>query len=500
MKYANIKKMIEAVRENQGFDVVVIVSSNGNSKYWQWRLSLTRKEILSSKTKIISTEEKWEEGGAGQLLGTLHSFQEASKIVNLKKILSEGGTVAFYHTAGYGKRIAPLCGTEGNNKPAIKLPKPIKVEEKDSLFTILEATLLSTQIYAKSRRGRICVFWGDQVIIPSEPVKIGIKMPVEMFGVRQKFNFASKEWRRHWKNYGILITKKDGSILQREKLSWRQVKKLQERENIVLDPKGRVELMKSMGCFSMDVALLNALLKEFYKELELKKRKLDTDEHLWMPLTSTKREYIDKGGSVIYWKRIKKFKTRFLKEGKKKMILGAKDLGGKTLWWDYGNLANYYKNNMILLENSEQGKAAREFYNLEKNLIKKGKNDLKIKNSIIINSEIEKGEVKNSIVINVKVKKIKAQKSILLYVKSKSINSKKSLIYNFDEEKGLKTIPNEVITDIFISQGTKIRMRTSLLRDSKEDWTIRLPQNPFSYSEVERSLSGLAAGSFRYRL
>jgi len=500
MRYFNIKKMKETIKKDKGFDVVVIVASNGNSRYWNWRLSATRNEILSPKTKIICTEENWE-GGAGQLLGTLYAFQEANKVMNLKKLLKNGGTVALYHTAGYGKRMAPLCGTEGNNKPAIKLPKPIKIEGGNTLLTMLEAVLLSTQRYAKSREGRICVFWGDQIIIPARITKRETRLPAEIFGIKQKFILSPREWRKNWQNYGILIPKKDKGVLQREKLTWKEIKKLQERGYIVPDSKGRVELIKSMGCFSIDFLFLTALLKEFSKELELKKRKLDTDEDLWMPLTSTKREYIEKGGSIIYWKRIKRFKTRYLEREKKRMIVGVKNLGDKTLWWDYGNIANYYNNVTILLEKSDRGRAGREFYEIDKYFIKKArKNSLKIKNSILINSEIEKGNIKNSILVNSKVKRIKTDQAVIINTNTKYINSKKVLIYNLSEEKGVRALPNEVITDIIASEGTKIRMRTSLLRDSKKDWKIRLPQNPFSYSEVERCLARLANGAFRFKL
>ena len=246
--------MREVIKKDRGFDVVVIVSSNGNSRYWNWRLSATRNEVLSPKTKIICTEENWE-GGAGQLLGTLYAFQEANKIMNLKKLLKNGGTVAFYHTAGYGKRMAPLCGTEGNNKPAVKLPKPIKIEGGNTLLAMLEAVLLSTQRYAKSREGRVCVFWGDQVIIPSRLMKRETRLPAEIFGIKQKFIPSPKEWRKNWQNYGILIPKKDKGVLQREKLTWKEVKKLQERGYITPDSKGRIELIKSMGCFSIDFPL-----------------------------------------------------------------------------------------------------------------------------------------------------------------------------------------------------------------------------------------------------
>jgi hypothetical protein len=219
-----------------------------------------------------------------------------------------------------------------------------------------------------------------------------------------------------------------------------------------------------------------------------------------MPLTSARKEYIEEGGSPIYWQRIRRFKKEFQKITEKKVIVGEKNLGKDTLWWDYGNIAVYHKNLLKLLDDSNEGKAAREFYDLEKYLMKKAKSEnLKVKNSILINSEL-KGEVKNSIIVNSKIGKARIEKAVIINSKTKGIKGKNILLYYLDEEKRLRVLPNEVITDIIIGEGTKVRMRTSLLRDSKKDWKIRLPQNPFSYREIERCLARLVNNTFRLKM
>lgn len=494
-----IKKMENTVNRNEGFDAIVIVASNGASKYWDWRLSETRKGILSPKTKVVCVEEDWE-GGAGQLLGTLYAFSKANKIIDLEGLLKKGATVAIYHTAGYGKRMAPLCGTEGNNKPAIKLPKPLKIGNENTLLTLLEAVLYSTQIFAKSREGRISVFWGDQIIIPSRPVKIETKLPVEIFGIKKEFYLSPSEWKKNWQKYGILIPIKGKGVLQREKLDWKQVKELQGRDYLKPDSEGKLKIAKSMGCFSIDFILLKALLNEFKKEIELKKRKLDTDEHLWMPLTSSRDEYVKMGGSPIYWQRIDKFKKEFQKNTGFNIIVGEKNLGKDTLWWDYGNLASYHKNLLKLLEESNEGKAGRKFYDIEKYFVKEKKSgDTKVKNSILINVQA-KGKIKNSIIVNSEIGKIDTERAVIINSKAESVIGRNILLYYVKEEKDIKALPHEVITDIVIGEGTKVRMRTSLLRDSKKDWKICLPQNPFSYREIERCLARLADGAFRFKI
>jgi hypothetical protein len=498
---STIKKMREKIAKNEGFDVVIIVTSSGNFPYWQWRLQKTRNKILSPKTELIIVEEDWGEGGAGQLLGTLYGIKKASKKVDIIKALSENKSIAVYHTAGYGKRMAPLCGTEGNNKPGIKLPWPVLIEGKRSFFTLLEGVIFTTQAFAKTREGRVCVFWTDQIIIPSRSFRRETNLPVEIFAIKAPFSLNPNEWKRKWQRYGILIKRKGLGVVQREKLSWSQFKKLLEKLKIKPGPSGKLDLYKSLGCFSIDGNLLNLLMKEFSQELEIKKRNLETDIHLWMPLTTTRKEYGELGQSVIYWQRIKNLKLKYQKEFGKKLILGEKNLGEDTIWWDYGNLASYHESILRLISLSVEGKVARELFEMSSYFIsKKKEKNLYIKNSIVFESQIDKGQIKNSVILSSNLKWASLERGAVIKSRLKGIRGRNLLLYYVEEDKRLKVQDREVLTDIVIPGGTRIRMRTTLLRDSKKDWTVRLPQNPFSYSEVERCLARLADGAFKIKL
>jgi len=241
----------------------------------------------------------------------------------------------------------------------------------------------------------------------------------------------------------------------------------------------------------------NAILKKI-KAIKFDSPECDTVRPISLTKFS-KKEYIDEGGSSIYWQRIKKFKREFQKKTGKNFVVGEKNLGKDTLWWDYGNIAVYHKNLLKLLDDSEEGRAVRDFYDFKECIVEKEKTqDLKIKNSILINSEV-KGEVLNSIIVNSKIEKANLDNAVVINSKTKGVKGKNIILYYLDEEKRIRVLPDEVITDIVIGGGTKIRMRTSLLRDSKKDWKIRLPRNPFSYSEIERCLARLANNTFKLR-
>jgi len=520
MKYPIIKKIKQAIKKDQGFDVIIIVASVGNKEYWERRLEMSRNEILPPKTKIIVVEEDWP-AGAGSLLGTLYAFQKANELIDFKETFEQKGAIAIYHAAGHGKRMAPLCGTEVNNKPGVKLPKMVKIEDsnppatlpaeggapKEVPLTVLEAAIFSTQIFAKGREGRICIFWGDQVFIPSQRVKRETRLPVEIFGIKKRFILSKKDWQRNWRQYGVLIPTKKRRILLKEKVSWEKLQKLLERGYLKEDKEGKITLIKSLGCFSISSPFLDSLLDEFSREIEIKRRNLSTDFHLWAPLTLRKKEYQSEGGSSIYWERIKKFRKNFLQKIGKKRIIGEKNLGEKTLWWDYGHLKIYYLNLLKLLKRTDEGEAAREFFEAEKYLIKRKTTNkkLKIKNSILINSEIERGEIENVILVDSKIQKAKIKNGVIISTQAKGILAPKGmlvkniLLYNVKEEGRMKVFSAEVVTDIIPGEGTKIRMRTSLLRDGKRDWQVRLPRNIFAYGEIERFLARIANATLRFR-
>ena len=148
-----------------GFDYLIVCCSNLSAEnFWQSRLEATVLEVTGYKGSVICVHEDWN-GGAGNGLGTLYAFEKASAKAG-KDLIAEmkaGSSVAIYHTAGKGTRMAPLPGAENNNKPGVKLPGLVTVGTKLAAITVLESVMRQTSAYAKLRPGRCSVFWGDQV-------------------------------------------------------------------------------------------------------------------------------------------------------------------------------------------------------------------------------------------------------------------------------------------------------------------------------------------------
>ena len=111
----------------------------------------------------------------------------------------------------------------------------------------------------------------------------------------------------------------------------------------------------SLGSFSVSASMLFALLEEFEAELMHKKGKLDSDPHLWMPMTLHKEAYIQlmsqKGISIdnsgSHFDRIENMMNKFsqIPENNILKLFGAVDVGIGFQWWDFGQLQLYQRSN-----------------------------------------------------------------------------------------------------------------------------------------------------------
>jgi hypothetical protein len=294
-------------------------------------------------------------------LGTLYAFVKASKLakekynVDLLSDLSQQKiSVGLYHTAGKGTRLAPLPGSENNNKPGVKLPATILIDGVSSPMTILEAVIKQTGCYASSRLGRLSVFWGDQVFIPTKPVAYTVSHHADILCSLGPM-MSEEEWKaKGMDKYGLIAQCESGQTAQVEKVSHATAVQL-------LSSLGSIQSVgASLGSFSVSWQLLQSLLEEFNSELAAKRGKLDSDPHLWMPMTLDQAAYIQimqqKGVSEevssAHYGRMRRMLTTFHTAygTTDKDMFGAVDVGQGVLWWDYGQLKLYQHNTLLMTE------------------------------------------------------------------------------------------------------------------------------------------------------
>lgn len=121
-----------------------------------------------------------------------------------------------------------------------------------------------------------------------------------------------------------------------------------------------VSVGASLGSFSVSNMLLAALLTEFSAELSSKKGKLDSDPHLWMPMTLEKDSYLQlmsqKGVTAevagAHFERIGAMMRNFhaATETASLGVFGPVDVGQGVYWWDYGQLKLYQQYTLMMTE------------------------------------------------------------------------------------------------------------------------------------------------------
>lgn len=83
-------------------------------------------------------------------------------------------------------------------------------------MTILEAVVKQTSSYAKSRPGRLSVFWGDQVFIPTVPVEYEVTHHVDILCSLGPMP-SEEEWiEKGMDKYGLIAQSTSGDAAQVE--------------------------------------------------------------------------------------------------------------------------------------------------------------------------------------------------------------------------------------------------------------------------------------------
>jgi len=474
----NISLMDRCVAE--GMDIIIVSTNSAlQEKYWQQRLEQTRGTITKPSTILLAVHEDWS-GGAGNGLGTLYSFQKAQlkarayHNVDLLEALNKGASIALYHTAGDGKRLYPLTAAEYGNKSAVKLPGVVKIGNRFAPITLLEAVIKQTAPYAASRKGRLSVFWGDQLFVPSTSFTYTPSHHVDILVKLAPFPTAQQWKEQGFQNYGFVALQTSGEALHIEKTNFETVRQM-EAEGII---PAHSKTGMSFGAFSLSAHILDLFLAEYEAELREKTRKFDTDPHFWMASTLPQRTYVaamkEKGTSEeqseTHWHRMQNFR----KNCGNAPFFTAVDCGTECCWWDFGTLQNYYHNILKLVSETAEGALIRHFFGA------------KMENgSCFQASKIKGGTVRNSVVVCTTAETLDAEYSVIIGCTATSLKIHSGILYEILETANTTFAPETVRADLMLPRkGEHVKLSTLLSSDSKTEWHMRLPGNSYSFEEI----------------
>ena len=467
---------------------IIIVSTNQSytAELLQKKFLGLRGEIFPEDTIAICVYEDWP-GGAGNALGTLYAFDKACKVckqdygIDLISSLKSGSSVLLYHTAGKGKRLAPLVFAEHNSKGSVQIPSHLI--SRSSTISVLEAVIYQTLSLAPMFSGRIASFWGDQIFLP-QTLSTPPKEHINIFS-RHENKTDELTWKeKGLENFGLIVTKPNGAVQNIDKTDFQTFQKLREEGSVPLHSRVGV----SLGSFSLSLEMLMALMNEFAPELESKHGKFDSDPHLWMPATLDEKTYcylMDQRGtprndSLKHWARIRAFLERFNSKNSSRPLFGTAEIGKESYWWDFGTVNHFFLNIMKLLEDSQEGNVLRNFLKVEyseppSHLVCKG-------NNILVNCNIRSGNLQNCILINVEADLVEAKNCLAINSNLHKLTARDSVLYHVEDSSQLVLQERTVRADIWDDQWTPIY--TTLDRNGKTDWNERILGNRYSYDEI----------------
>jgi len=492
------------------FDVTIICTTDDyQATYWMDRLS---KGICKSKCPgrvglypmVLAVSEDWSSAsGAGNGLGTLYAYQKACKVakdkhdVDLAAELKSGKiSAALYHTAGKGTRLAPLPASENNNKPGVKLPVCHKLSDGSyEPITVLEAVVRQTGIYAASRLGRLSVFWGDQIFVPTAAFQYTPTHHVDIMCTLEEEPPSAKVWaEKGLDKYGVIAVSGSGDAAQVEKVdhatAMRMLKELGDIKRVG----------PSLGSFSVGAKILEALCTEFKNELDKKNGKLDTDPHFWMPLTLPQDEYValmtQKGveadESRAHHARMAKMKDAFLSSNSDLGLFGAVDVGAGACWWDYGQVKLYIDNNLKLNEEGRDADLLRRFFGVTARQMNSEVEGVTVDDSACVFScKVKSG----SIGANVSMAAVEAQEvqlgdnAILVNCAAKKIVAGKgAVLYNLvsESEEGIVAEDGDVIVAVTDTDGKSVLLKSKIDICGGQAWKKVLDGNSMSFEEMHK--------------
>ena len=357
-------------------------------------------------------------------------------------------------------------------------------------ITVLEAVVQQTGVYADSRKGRLSVFWGDQIFLPSAPFEYKpthhVDIMCTLLGEKAP---TAEEWAEQGLDkYGVI------AVLQGEARNAAQVEKVSHATAVqMLESLGDIgQVGPSLGSFSVSATILKALCDEYSKELTEKTAKLDTDPHFWMPLTLPEKEYctlmaqkgIEEDLSKKHHARMAAFKAKLEMGGLG--LFGAVDVGAKACWWDYGQLKLYSKNNTKLLDSDDEATLLRKFFDIT---------DLKAgsevgsttvdESSCVFSSKVGSGSITSSAIAGVTAKTVELDGAIVVNCVAPKIVAKKgAILYNIISKEDVIAEEGDVIVEVTEESGESMLLKSTITTCGGKNWKVKLDVNDCTFEDV----------------
>ena len=146
------------------------------------------------------------------------------------------------------------------------------------------------------------------------------------------------------------------------------------------------------------------------------------------------------------------------------------------MFFDFGQLVNYYNSQMQLLQNDEVGRGLRALFELP---------DPDPQGNIVVRSQIEHIRGANNLLVGVIAERFEGNNALCIHSQAKEIYANQAIAYRVLDNR-IELAPNEVRCDVLDQGGGQEAVYTELKRCGKSDWERILEKNSHSYEALHQ--------------
>jgi hypothetical protein len=475
---------------------VIVTGDHLDAKFWD--------TIFNGKSAADGPKWWVEKGRKGNLLGTLQAYS-AARGDHCDHAAIDQILMLF----GSGTRLSPFTQALRNVKAAFPLPDG---ERGADGLTIGEAAIRSTAPLIDCLRDAgfsgVVVTWGDEVLIPSKPLRANRDVisnaDVVRFGWRKdpdKEHATQKEW--------LQVDMATDAVVR--DISRQPVDQLKNTFQKTSGP--QMAAFVNLGSFAATHEFLSLACDTFGDRLFDESSAANWDPYFWQALQSPSRESWDElarseqaagllglhallSSIPDFFEVAQRFRLAFERRFGRSMRISVFDFG-QPYWIDVGNHVALSSAFTDLFSGSESGAAIRAFLGLPDSLATGGNfiagssipSGCKVSNSIVIGTTIasEESSIQGAIVLGSNIGRLVADRGASIVwcrVEDLQVDSPNGIAFRLDGAKHI-VLGDESSTTLLLGERVlNLKYSRSLGSIDRFIFEKRLLDNPVSFSEA----------------
>jgi hypothetical protein len=517
----NIRNCREIIRSNQGPRLVNVVSgSKSDQAYWQERLVETRQDVFRADggTDIISSLERTRKGN---FLGSLNAWMEIQNALQGQPLPA---MTLMNMVFGMGKRLSPFTQALANRKPAF--PTPMRVTNQELYLTTADVAAMSAALWQHHLESNgfkgVIVKWGDEAVIPGKIWESGSTMYQDVDGLRfiwQTEPTADLAREKEWVEYDAQTAQMTFQYTRQD------LDSLRER----LSHHGQTRRVGvNLGSLGISYALLKVAEEVFREDVSDENKWVDWDPYTWIAFScqdenewraeASLEERMGKTGMrdlerrmPDFYQKIRKCREIFQQRNGRLPVIGVLDFG-EPFWVDWGLHLSMRRSLEALVSDSDLGAASLELFHRPQERDKNG--------NILVRSSIpERADIRDSLLVDTIItdpetvihagvvvagrhRKVEMPHggSALFCASSelKFTGPHCIAFYAIGDELALKE--GERLTCLYLPDKTvEMRSNESLVNYEGENYSSPVMNNPISFEEAARQMTGIDSRLVEYR-